>query len=260
MAKISILGCGWLGIPLGKALAQSGHLVKGSTTTISKLELLKESNIEPYLFPKYFESNDLSEFLNSEILIISTPPLELEFWQKTVAEIEKSPIKKIILFSSTSVYEKSSNAITELSKTRNTTLAQTESYFFKKPNFETTILRFGGLIGKKRNPAFFFREGKKIKNPDSNVNLIHQTDCIRIVIDIIRQEAWGRIYNACSNSHPKKLEFYTKCAKDFNQPIPLADNASPSEKKLVDSNKLNTELNFKFVYDDLMNIAPEHLI
>jgi 3-hydroxyisobutyrate dehydrogenase-like beta-hydroxyacid dehydrogenase len=32
MTKISILGCGWLGFPLAKALLKDGFTVKGSTT------------------------------------------------------------------------------------------------------------------------------------------------------------------------------------------------------------------------------------
>ena len=47
--KISILGCGWLGLPLGKYLVEKGHFVKGSTTSKSKIALLSEVGIEPFL-------------------------------------------------------------------------------------------------------------------------------------------------------------------------------------------------------------------
>ena len=46
--KISILGCGWLGLPLAKKLIENGYEVKGSTTSESKLELLKNAGISPY--------------------------------------------------------------------------------------------------------------------------------------------------------------------------------------------------------------------
>ena len=36
--KISILGCGWLGLPLAKSLLAKGYKIKGSTTSESKLE------------------------------------------------------------------------------------------------------------------------------------------------------------------------------------------------------------------------------
>jgi 3-hydroxyisobutyrate dehydrogenase-like beta-hydroxyacid dehydrogenase len=47
--KISILGCGWLGFPLGKYLVEKGHFVKGSTTSESKIALLSKVGIEPFL-------------------------------------------------------------------------------------------------------------------------------------------------------------------------------------------------------------------
>ena len=38
---ITILGCGWLGLPLAKALVKAGYQVKGSTTREENLETLR---------------------------------------------------------------------------------------------------------------------------------------------------------------------------------------------------------------------------
>ncbi|RYE24983.1 MAG: SDR family NAD(P)-dependent oxidoreductase, partial [Sphingobacteriaceae bacterium] len=67
--KISILGCGWLGLPLAKLLVAKGWQVKGSTTTFEKLNLLQEAGIEPFLIraeaetlqaePSFFDSDFL---------------------------------------------------------------------------------------------------------------------------------------------------------------------------------------------------------
>ena len=47
MTKISILGCGWLGFPLAKALLSKGLSVKGSTTSSEKLATLEKAGITP---------------------------------------------------------------------------------------------------------------------------------------------------------------------------------------------------------------------
>ena len=39
--EISIMGCGWLGLPLAAQLVKAGYNVKGSTTTPEKLEVLQ---------------------------------------------------------------------------------------------------------------------------------------------------------------------------------------------------------------------------
>jgi 3-hydroxyisobutyrate dehydrogenase-like beta-hydroxyacid dehydrogenase len=49
MTQISILGCGWLGLPLAKALLENGFAVKGSTTSQEKLSVLENSGIQPFL-------------------------------------------------------------------------------------------------------------------------------------------------------------------------------------------------------------------
>ena len=49
MTKISILGCGWLGLPLAKALLKKKFHVNGSTTTVEKLDVLKDEGINPFL-------------------------------------------------------------------------------------------------------------------------------------------------------------------------------------------------------------------
>ena len=115
MTKISILGCGWLGLPLAKAVLQNGFVVKGSTTSIEKLSLLYEVGITPFLIAlsEKETTGNLSEFLaDSEILIIDVPPKlrgsETENFVSKIKNIvpflEKSTVQKVLFISSTSVY------------------------------------------------------------------------------------------------------------------------------------------------------------
>ena len=48
MRQISILGCGWLGLPLAKSLLEKGFSVKGSTTTSEKIIVLENHGIAAY--------------------------------------------------------------------------------------------------------------------------------------------------------------------------------------------------------------------
>ena len=86
MTKISILGCGWLGFPLAKALLNKGFHVNGSTTTVEKLDVLKNEGINPFLIDVPLsidkENHGVESFLaamipfleGSETLIIDIPP------------------------------------------------------------------------------------------------------------------------------------------------------------------------------------------
>ena len=75
--KIAILGCGWLGLPLAKSLLSKGYEVKGSTTSESKLDVLKNAGISP--FQIQLESHQIigtiEDFLKeTNVLVIDIPP------------------------------------------------------------------------------------------------------------------------------------------------------------------------------------------
>ena len=106
MSQISILGCGWLGLPLAKSLLEKGYSVKGSTTSIEKISILKNEGITPFQISLGEDKieGEIEMFLaNSEILIIDIPPkLRGDSKENFVGKIqtlvpfiEKSPIKKI---------------------------------------------------------------------------------------------------------------------------------------------------------------------
>ncbi|MBC7748519.1 MAG: SDR family NAD(P)-dependent oxidoreductase, partial [Methylotenera sp.] len=115
MTKISILGCGWLGMPLAKALLQDNFLVSGSTTSKDKLKVFEQQGIMPFLIALSENETigNVTAFLeNSEILIIDIPPKlrgsqNENFVSKIknmIPYIERSLIKNVIFISSTSVY------------------------------------------------------------------------------------------------------------------------------------------------------------
>src|SRR5690242_15715059 len=76
-AEVSILGCGWLGLPLAEALVKSGKIVKGSTTSPAKLDMLAQKGITPYLVnlqPELLDDAILADFLDADCLVLNIPP------------------------------------------------------------------------------------------------------------------------------------------------------------------------------------------
>ena len=219
MKNISILGCGWLGEPLAISLLESGYLVKGSTTTESKLTTLEASQIEAYLVD-ISEFEDYDTFLNTDILIIAITSNDIDGFESLIAQIEDSSIQKVIFISSTSVYPNSNSVVTEETKTKEVPLVEIEELFRQNNCFETTILRFAGLFGGERHPGNWFSDGRKIPQPNGYVNMIHQEDCIEIIHEIIDQNCWDTTLNACADHHPTRKEFYAiaKLCKDLMLP------------------------------------------
>ncbi len=242
LQTISILGSGWLGLPLALELSKQ-YSIKLSTRSVEKLESLEAKNITPYIVEIDNIIQTIEEFLDANILIINIPSKNIEAFKHLAQYIEKSQIKKLIFISSTSVCRDDKSPLLSIEK------------IFQAMNRQTTILRFGGLIGYGRNPAKFFKNNKKVPNPKTPVNMIHRDDCISIIKEILKQDVFDEVFNCCSPTHPTKKEFYTHCAISSGLPIPIFDTVENKEQyTIIPTEKLLNKLNYQFIYPDLMKI------
>ncbi len=261
--NISILGCGWLGLPLAKRLLEEGHTVKGSTTGRDNMSRLTTEGIIPYLI-KVFEEGvqgDMTSFLNeAEILIIDIPPgtrkdPEVNFTGKIgrVKEyLERSTVKHVIFISSTSVYEDAEDfpEYTEEDSANGTApnstqLRGAENFLRKGEDYTLTVIRFGGLYGPGRHPVKYLAGRKDISNPDAPVNLIHLEDCIGIINAIIESGKSG-VFHGVHPIHPTKEEYYTAIAGARNLPAPEFEHLNTSKGKLIKSIRVEEELGYIF--------------
>ncbi|OAD44785.1 Rossmann-fold NAD(P)-binding domain-containing protein [Polaribacter atrinae] len=253
MRNVSVLGCGWLGMSLSISLLDEGYSVKGSTTSEEKLELLEMNNIAPYIVDiSSFEEFD--DFLHTDILIIAITSKDVDGFENLISQIKNSPVQKVIFISSTSVYGRINKVMTEEDAVLKTPLTEIENLFRENTFFETTIIRFAGLFGDVRQPYNWFKNGRKIPQPKGFVNMIHKEDCIEIIHEIIAQDCWNETFNACSNHHPTRREFYTinKVSNGFD--IPEFEDNEVYEWKIISSKKVQEVLDYTFIHDNLLDI------
>lgn len=262
--NLGILGCGWLGFPLAKKLVDAGYHVKGSVTRQEKMGKLQAAGITPFQIKIYTEGvqGDLTSFLSEiETLIIDIPPglrsdPEADFVGKIgrlVNYIEKSAVEQVLFVSSSSVYEDREDfpEYTEEDAPNGTSkaakqLISAENMLLNSEHFQTTVVRFGGLIGPGRHPVNFLAGRSGIKNPKAPVNLIEQEDCIAIIQKILETSSWGEVFNASHPSHPTKEEYYTSQAREKGLALPEFDKSGISKGKKIRSVKLEEMLGFGF--------------
>ncbi len=270
ITKISVLGCGWLGLPLAEDLIKKGYKVKGSTTTESKLDKFLQKGIYPYFLnlTPIVQARDIKGFMDSELIIINIPPgtrtrsalFHIEQMQNLLPHLEKSSAKNIIYISSTSVYpdlnrEVKEEDVTEVSQAENKTLATAEKMIREIPGKQTTILRCGGLTGYDRLLIRHFAGRKNLTIGEEPLNLIHRDDVIGIIEAIIEQGKWGETYNICSPLHPLKKDFYKELADRFGYDQPEFIAPEKQLFKIVSTSKLSSELNYTFKYPDPMKYS-----
>jgi len=265
MGTVSILGCGWLGLPVGEYLLNKGYVVKGSTTETDKLSILKKKGIDPYslILNPEIQGENYKEFLNGDTLIVDFPPERrddiIEYHQKQIGSlisaIKSTAVQNVIFTSSTSVYPEIDREVLEDEelipyKVSGKALLAVEKMFRECNKFKTTVIRFGGLIGYDRMPGKFLTGKKDLPNGDAPVNLIHRDDCVQIIYQIIKNEIWGEIFNACSDFHPTRKNFYTERAKLIGLEPPTFNEKEKSSYKIVSNKKLKKFLNYDFKYPD----------
>lgn len=267
MTQISILGCGWLGLPLAKALLENGFTVKGSTTSNEKISILENSGIQGFQIElsETEIKGKIDSFLeNSKILIIDVPPKLrgsstenfVSKIKKVIPFIEKSSVENVLFISSTSVYGEDNLIVTEETELNPDTesgkqLVQAEQLLQSNLNFKTTILRFGGLIGEDRHPIKFLAGRTNIENPNAPINLIHQDDCIGIILKIIAFDFWNETFNAATPFHPSRKEYYTQKAIEFNLALPEFNSENLTFGKKISSSKIENFLGYTFVKPNL---------
>ena len=276
--SISVLGCGWLGLPLGKHLSAKGYRVRGSTTTQEKLPLLEESGIRGFhltLDPE-LKGEGIAEFLDSEILIVNIPPGKAgredpehhpRQIKSLMGHLRGSSVRWVIYVSSTSVYPSLNRRVTEEDAAEEDAasvgheaggglrrsgkgIRRAEELLLQEEDWDTTVLRLCGLYGPNRNVGRFLAGRSEVGGGDAPVNLIHLHDVIGIIEGLIEKNLRGEVYNGCSDGHPTRRELYTLAAERMGLEPPRFRDEERASWKVVDSEKVKADLNYRFRHPD----------
>ncbi|MBM7072050.1 SDR family NAD(P)-dependent oxidoreductase [Shewanella sp. 202IG2-18] len=272
MKSISIIGCGWFGLPLAEALVDDGFNVVGTKRNSESFSLLESKGITPVAL-------DLSQMLNSsddysknhlndcatDYLLVNIPPRTrsgnkhyLEELELLLKLIKPLTYKRIIFISTSGVYPDLDRVVDEgdaCQLSNGSELLYTAEQLFLK--FENAcLLRFSGLIGPKRNPGRFFANRDKVDDGNAPVNLVHLDDCIHAVKAVLKADSVSSIYNICSPHHPTKSEFYSEAIKRLGR-VPPVFVSNSAIKKQVDGSLITRDIDFTYKFDNLY-VAIEH--
>lgn len=219
--KITIIGGGWIGIPLAESLYKDGFDLVMSSRKVDKQVFIKNKGWSPIglEFTEASVSINLldNKSLETDVLIIGLPPTGFVNYPAIISSLLASfPSKtQVIFLSSTSVYLDTIGLLNEASPRKiNHPLVQAEEHVLKQKNH--CVLRLGGLIGPGRHPIHqLIKKEIPISDGETPVNLIHQADVIRAVSMLINQKITGETFNLCSPEHPTRNEYYNKAANHF---------------------------------------------
>jgi nucleoside-diphosphate-sugar epimerase len=246
-----IIGCGWLGQPLGFEIAKLGFTVFGGTRNVEKINTLVQKGINGFVidFNEQEISLDLSseQIQNTSVVIFSIPPTGFSDYGETLLTIAQffPPETHFIFASSTGVYKAVNEIVDENSDLdKNHAVTKAENVLLKNFKERLTILRLAGLIGENRHPVKYFLNKKDIPNGLVPVNLIQLTDVIQAFLTVIQEKKVNQIYNVCSHQHPTRKDYYGEIAQQkFGVELSFQVEG---EGKIIDGSKIVKESGFQY--------------
>lgn len=264
MKNISIIGLGWIGLPLAKALLEQKYEVIGSTTSEVKAEKIQSEGIRSIQFSldPHPQGTGFHALFQTEILVVNIPPRSRQDGGEKYLEqlkflkelISNSPIQKVLYVSSTGVYPEKLRSFPyteqeEINSTDsgNPNLWKAENYLKEQFSHELCILRFGGLLGQDRIPGKYF-SGKENVVGHTRVNFIHQTDAVRLMQFIIHKELWGQTFNGVAPMHPLRKEVYEKNAQELKIAPPKSYQSESDQGQRIVSGEKIIQAGFEFLY------------
>lgn len=263
--SVAVVGCGWFGLPLAKALVDRGFLVSGSKREAAQALALKELGIDGFVLDldaqQPLDSDQLAK-LHADAIVINIPPglrrgdngylTRLEHLRTLMGD---HLYQRILFISTTGVYPANGKVQFEADATaHNDTseiLLRTEAMFK-----DAVIVRFAGLMGPKRHPGRFLAGKTGLTGAMLSVNMTHLDDCVGGVMAILtHQGQLAPAYNICSPDHPCKAAFYQRAAAMLGLVEPeFTSSGDDTEDKVVDGSLICQQLGYQYRHQDLFEM------
>ena len=277
--RVLIVGCGYVGLPLGAELARQDHEVFGLRRSMLAAAELQAAGITP-LHADITQAETLAKLPRDFDWAVNCTAsggggaddyrkIYLEGNSNLVAWLADSPLKKFIYTSSTSVYGQNDGlVVTEKSPVEpdaetSKVLVGTEKFLLEtvaQKKFPAVILHVAGIYGPGRGHSFksFLRGAARIEGDGSRwLNMIHRDDLIGVIITALRGAKPGEIYNAVDNEPVSQLNFFEWLAAELKRPLPpkVAADAEAWRRRVVTNKrvsnaKLRAELKYEFQFPD----------
>jgi nucleoside-diphosphate-sugar epimerase len=274
--RVLIVGCGYVGVPLGAALVEAGHSVVGLRRTGTASDALRAAGIEPVL-ADVTDLESLRRIAGPFDWVVNTVAsggggedsyrqVYLEGTRNLVNWLSSMSPSRMVYTSSTGVYgQDDGSVVKETSPTEPVAptarvLVETERLLLEAAarNFPAVILRVAGIYGPGRGHWFQQYLANEVRIPGTGqriLNMIHRDDLVRIIIAALQSGRGGEVYNAVDDEPVTMIQFFRWLSETLGKNMPpfVAEDGERSGKrgvtnKRVSNRKIKMELGARYLY------------
>lgn len=274
--RVLIVGCGYVGQPLGAELVRQGHQVFGLRRNASASGELTAAGIQP-LFADITQPETLAKLPREFDWVVNCAAagggvedyrrVYLTGNRNLLAWLQPAPPHKYVYTSSTSVYAQNDGSlVTETDPATPATetgkiLVATENLLRSaaaEDKFPAVILRVAGIYGPGRGywlRQFLAGEARIEGTGERFLNMIHRNDVGGAIIAALGGGIPGSILNAVDDEPVSQLDLFTWLANRLGKPLPpsVPEPATETRRrgatnKRVSNRRLKQETGFQFKY------------
>lgn len=275
--RVLIVGCGYVGLPLGAELARQGHEVFGLRRSHAAEAELRAAGLNPVIadITKPATLSKLPGPFDWVVNCVSSSRGGTEEYREVYLQgtrnllewLASAPPKKFVYTSSTSVYGQTDGAAVKESSPvepaaeTGRILVETEKVLLEaagRKNFPAVILRVAGIYGPGRGHLFqqYLRNEAKIAGKGERfINMIHLDDVTGAIITALRSGKPGDIYNAVDDEPVAQIHFFRWLSETLGKDMPpfATEEENSARKrgltnKKVQNRRLKMELGYRFKY------------
>ena len=274
--RVLIVGCGYVGLPLGAELARQGHDVFGLRRSAAAEDELKAAGLKP-LFADITRPEGLAKLPREFDWVVNCAAagggtvedyqqLYLTGTSNLLEWLRPAPPRKYVYTSSTSVYGQDDGSLVEETdpvtpgSETGKILVATENLLRAaavEQKFPAVILRVAGIYGAGRGywlRQFLAGEAKLEGRGERFLNMIHRDDLIGCIVAALKHGKPGSVLNAADNEPVSQLKMFEWLAEKLGKPLPPSVPESSTEgrrsvtNKRISNLRLRQETGYEFKY------------
>lgn len=283
MNRTLIVGCGYLGLRVGKQLVGRGELVYGTVRSSARAVSLQEAGIEP-LIANVLEPGTLAALPDVERVLYcvgfdrsGADSMRTVYVDGVHNFLEHYPgsAARLVYVSSTGVYGRndggwiSEDDPAEPAHESGRVCLDAEATARRLGGvrkLDPVVIRCSGLYGPHRIPrkASLERNEPIVGDPTKFLNLIHIDDAAKLAVAALDRGAPGRIYHVSDDRPSERREFYNLVTnllgiaparfETLTQDNPAA--AREESNKRISNHRIRSELKVELTFPDIQSGVP----